>query len=191
MRIISKFGVAAAAAALFAGVVVSSASATTTTTQVSNGASAAVAQQVRGLLAHNAGSIQVSADAIRLSDGSTNTAFAPSGGMIPDSASGRCPGGHLCLFVNSNWGGDQWTSSATSCGFVNLSGYFLSNGSPWTNQASSIDNPEPRPGGSARFYHNGAFMLALQHGHYLRDLSQDSSATGGNANDKIDTLYPC
>ncbi|HEY0690557.1 MAG TPA: hypothetical protein VGD71_16140 [Kribbella sp.] len=190
MGIITRIGIASAAATLITGLAVGSASASqtghvTNTTAISN------SQEVHGLLAHNAGAIQVSADTVRLPDGSTITAFTSADGVTPASASGRCPGGHLCLFANSSWGGDQWTSSATSCGAVNLFNYFMGNGNSWADQASSIDNPAPRPGGNASFYHNNTFMLSLQAGHYLKNLVNDSSATGGNANDKIESLFPC
>jgi hypothetical protein len=190
MRIIARLGIASVTAALITGLAVGWASADQTS-HVTNTEATSVAQEVHGLLAHNAGSVQINADTVRLSDASTITAFASPDGVSPASASGRCPGGHLCLFANSSWGGDQWTSSATSCAAVNLFNFFMGNGKSWADQASSIDNPLPRPGGNASFYHNNTFMLSLQAGHFLRNLTSDSSATGGNANDKIESLFPC
>ncbi|HEY6798770.1 MAG TPA: peptidase inhibitor family I36 protein [Kineosporiaceae bacterium] len=185
MRIISRLGAVAAAAALVSGLTMSGASATPTGETGRSDASVPVATEVRGLLAHNAGSVQINSDTVRLSDGSTITAFAVDARAVPNSASTRCPGGHLCLFANSNWGGDQWTSSASSCAAVNLFDYFMGNGKSWADQASSIDNPLPRPSGQAEFFHNNRAIAFLSPGHYLRNLATDGY------NDYIESLYPC
>jgi hypothetical protein len=150
-----------------------------------NGVALQQAREVQGLLVHNPSSVQISADAVRLSDGSVITVFTKDDAVVPNSASGRCAGGHLCLFANSNWGGDQWTSSATSCAAVNLFNYFMGNGKSWADQASSIDNPLPRPAGQAQFFHNNQSIAYLQPGHYLRNLATDGY------NDRIESLYPC
>jgi len=103
----------------------------------------------------------------------------------PASASGRCAGSHLCVFQNSSFGGsyNQFTMPASGrC--VDITGFSTA------NQVSSIDFPAP---GShqAWFYDAGHFVLSLNQNHYLKDLSKDTSASGGNANDKIDEVIIC
>jgi hypothetical protein len=101
--------------------------------------------------------------------------------VTPASASGRCAGGHLCLFTDSGFGG-SYNQENTGC--VDITGFSTA------NKVSSIDFPGP---GSyeAWFFDNGNLVLALNQGHYLKNLASDSSASGGNANDKIDEVFIC
>lgn len=151
-----------------------------------------VAQKVARLIAVNPGATQVGPNMVKLDEGVT--AIVPSEQDLvinPRSASGRCRGGNLCLFQDSNFGGSILQIS--TCSTVNLANFNMDNGLPWNNQASSIDNPLPRTG-QAQFFDNTngtGFMLALAGGRFLRNLTQDTSATGGNANDKIGSVKPC
>lgn len=151
-----------------------------------------VAQKVARLIAFNPGATQVGPNMVKLGEGVT--AIVPSEQDLvinPRSASGRCLGGNLCLFQDSNFGGSILQIS--TCSTVNLATLNMDNGHPWNNQASSIDNPLPRTG-QAQFFDNTngtGFMLAVAGGHFLKNLTSDTSATGGNANDKIGSVKPC
>ncbi len=98
-----------------------------------------------------------------------------------------CPNNSLCLSEDKNFGGEYLPFP--DCLTHQLSESRMSDGRQWNDQVSSIRNAHS--GGQARFYNYhedgvGYFVLALNAGHYLKDLSQDTSAEGGNANDKID-----
>jgi hypothetical protein len=146
-------------------------------------------ETVAGVIAANPGATQVGPNEVQLDDGVTVVVPSAAGAIHPDSASGRCKDGNLCLFVDSNFNGSKLELSG-ACRRVDLTRRFRAVGVPWSNAASSIDNPAPGSG-PARFYNNGHFVLSLNKGHYLKDLSQDTSADGGNANDKIDSVQLC
>ena len=146
-------------------------------------------ETVAGVIAANPGAMQVGPNEVQLEDGVSVIVPSAGGRLHPDSVSGRCTNGNLCLFEDNNFHG-QFLHLSGPCRMVDLRTRFRAVGLPWSNAVSSIDNPAPGSG-PARFYNNGRFMLALLKGHYLRDLSQDSSADGGNANDKIDTVRTC
>ncbi|MFI1090977.1 peptidase inhibitor family I36 protein [Streptomyces sp. NPDC020917] len=154
------------------------------TVPVSHAASASadqaqVARKVAAILAHNPGSIQIGTDSVELEKGVV---------MQPASGPSGCANGWLCMFQNSNFGGYEIKFYA--CGSQNLANYIAPDGRNWTNRVSSIDNSQTG-GVQSRFYNNGHLVIVLNAGHYLRDLSKDSSADGGNANDKIDTVRVC
>jgi hypothetical protein len=165
--------------------VASATSASASVTAHPQGARAAwVAHEVKGLLAHNPGSRQISAASIKTTSGAVITA-------IPDTVSGRCQNGYTCLFWDSNWGGDQLTLGPyNDCGYYDLHYDYGSNGREWANEPSSIDNANPRPG-SALFYHNGSKIYTLAPGHYLRDLSKDKASNGHSMNDYITEAWSC
>lgn len=146
-------------------------------------------ETVAGVIAANPGAMQVGPDEVQLEDGMIVIVPSAGGAIHPDSVSGRCTGGNLCLFVDSNFNGAILQLSG-ACRTVDLRQRFRGTGLPWSNAVSSIDNPAPGSG-PARFYNNGRLMLALAKGHYLRDLSQDTSDDGGNADNKIDTVRIC
>lgn len=140
--------------------------------------------EVKGLIAHNPGSRQISWNSIRTRDGSVITAR-------PNTVSGRCQNGYTCLFWDTNFDGDQLTKGPyNDCYFYDLRSDFGSNGRTWANEASSIDNPNPRPG-SALLEHGGKVMYTLGAGHYLRDLTKDKASNGHSMNDYIDFLWTC
>jgi len=143
-----------------------------------------VAHEVKGLLAHNPGSSQIGSDSIETQSGATITA-------IPNTVSGRCQNGYLCLFWDSNFGGDQLTLGPyNDCAYYDLHYDYGSNGHNWANEPSSIDNPGPRPG-SALLYHNGSKIYTLGAGHYLRDLTKDKASNGHAMNDYITEVWSC
>jgi hypothetical protein len=145
-------------------------------------------ETVAGVIAANPGATQVGPNEVQLDDGVIVTVPSAAGAIHPDTVSG-CKNGDLCLFEDSGFDGAKLQLSGP-CRTVDLTKRFRAVGVPWSNAASSIDNPAPGRG-PARFYNNGHLVLALNKGHYLRDLSQDTSADGGNANDKIDSVQLC
>jgi hypothetical protein len=162
------------------------ADATTTTTPHS----AAVNSSVAGLLAHNPGARQLNENSVQLDEGVVVVVGVTADGHVnPLSASGRCNGANLCLFEDSKFQNSILQLSG-SCRRIELSNYNTDTGHAWTNKASSIDNPNTSRGASS-FYNNGNYMLTLNGGHYLKNLASDSSADGGNANDKIDSVQLC
>jgi len=157
----------------------------TTMTHHNSTASAWTRREVRGLLLHNPGSKQISVDSIRAKGDVIISA-------IPDSASRRCPGGHLCLFWDSVWRGDQLTMGPyNGCGYYNLNNYYGSDGHSWANEASSIDNPLPRPNPPARFAHGGTYVFAVPGGHYYKNLADDYGSNGHVMNDYITNVHTC
>jgi hypothetical protein len=143
-----------------------------------------VAHEVKGLLAHNPGSRQISSDSIKTTSGAVITA-------VPDTVSSRCQNGYTCLFWDSNFNGDQLTLGPyNDCDYYDLHYYYGSNGREWANEPSSIDNPNPRPG-SALFYHDGSQIYTLGAGHYLRDMTKDKASNGHSMNDYITEVWSC
>jgi hypothetical protein len=152
------------------------------------------AEGLRAIVKNNPGSRIISSSEVELSEGVVAD-FA----VNPNDLQG-CPTFWLCLNSNSNFGGEQ--IRFFNCTNENLGNYRMSNGSAWNDQVSSIRNAQSGSNAQARFYNydgsgsvtdpsNWRFVLALNIGHYLRDLSQDTSADGGNANDKIDIVHVC
>lgn len=146
-------------------------------------------ETVAGIIAANPGATQVGPNEVQLDDGVIVIVPSAGAALHPDSASGACKGGNLCLFENRNFGGAILQLSGP-CRTVDLRNRNLDRNHSWSNVVSSIDNPDPGTG-PARFYNNGHLVIAVGKGHYLRDLSQDTSADGGSANDKIDTVQTC
>ncbi|GAB2821866.1 hypothetical protein GCM10027176_27760 [Actinoallomurus bryophytorum] len=112
-------------------------------------------------------------------------ASASASDVSPASASGKCTNGDLCLFSDSNFNGtkNQWGMPASgTCSDIT--------GFSTANRVSSIDFPAPGAH-QAWFYDNGNFVLSLAQNHYLKNLASDTSASGGNANDKIDEVVIC
>src|SRR4051812_28393200 len=62
-------------------------------------------ETVAGVIAANPGATQVGPDEVQLEDGATVIVPSAGGAIHPDTASGRCTNGQLCLFVDSNFGG--------------------------------------------------------------------------------------
>jgi hypothetical protein len=154
------------------------------TPHATSSSAAWVRHEVKGLLAHNRGSHQVSRNSIRTRDGAVITAR-------PNTVSGRCQNGYTCLFWDSDFDGDQLTLGPyNDCYFYDLHDYYGSNGRTWVNEASSIDNPNPRPG-PALFYHSGSKIYSLGAGHYLRNLTKDKASNGHALNDYIDFVWSC
>jgi hypothetical protein len=164
-------------------------------------AATTLAQQVHGLLVHNPGAVQISPDSVELpgqgivlgvADPSPHSGAA----VTPDSASGVCPAQWVCLFKDSAFRGGF--VKFFNCGtWFNLSNYFMSNGSSWANQASSIDNPQS--GGVVSFFRHGSggTQLQLNAGHYLTNLQSDSGpnpnpgANHNTWNDWITQVHAC
>jgi hypothetical protein len=149
--------------------------------------------RINSLLQHNPGSHRISPNQIQVADGAVISVAAQ-----PNDVQG-CPTFWLCLSENSNFGGDQIRFEA--CRNENLGNYHMAGGRAWNDQISSIRNAQSS-GIQSRFYNydgsgdpnnssNWRFVLPLNAGHYLRNLANDSSADGGNANDKIDIVHVC
>jgi hypothetical protein len=156
---------------------------------------------IRDAMLANPGSRQVSADTIELRPGVTMSITSER------SESGVCPEEFLCLFQHANFHSDwdtPWRSvrlAFTRCQVENLGNYKMPDGRPWNDQVSSIDNAQIG-GVQSKFYNykgsgnpydlnNSNPVTVLNAGHYLRDLSKDSSWEGGTANDKIDLVKVC
>jgi hypothetical protein len=143
----------------------------------------AVESQIEGILRHNPGSYQISPTEVQLSDGAVMTVAAK-------DVRG-CPTNYLCLSRDADFGAPHLSFS--DCNFPkNLSDYQMPDGGVWNDRVSSIRNA--KRGGTAAFYNVDAagvqrLVIAVNAGTYLRDLSKDPSAEGGNANDKIDTVH--
>jgi hypothetical protein len=163
-----------------------------TSVQQATSASSDLAANVQKIVELNAGSHQVSADTVQLGPGAFMTVSAA-------SVSGTCATGWLCLYQHANFGG--YALRFTVCRLENLGNYVMPNGQRWNDQVSSIDNPQTG-GVVSRFYNykgsgdpmnlaNSNPVIAVTAGHYLRDLSKDSSFDGGTANDKIDIVRVC
>ena len=152
------------------------------------------AEGMRALVANNPGARIISASEVELGDG-----------VVVDMPANTndvqgCPKFWLCLSSNANFGGEQ--IRFFNCKNENLGNYRMSNGSGWNDTVSSIRNAQTGSNAQARFYNfdgtgsvddpnHWRFVLPLNIGSYLRDLSKDSSADGGNANDKIDIVHVC
>lgn len=107
--------------------------------------------------------------------------------ISPASASGKCRGGNVCVFEDSNFNG-AIVQLPTNCGAnMNLDDHLSDKGYSLANKVSSIDFPGS---GSkqAHFYDNGHPVITVTINHYLKNLAKDSSSSGGNANDKIDSV---
>jgi hypothetical protein len=157
-------------------------------------AAAWVEDQVAAILRNNLGSQRIGANEVELAEGVVVTVSAQ-----PSAVQG-CPAYHLCLNEHSNFGGEQLKLYA--CRNVNLGNLEMRDGRRWNDKVSSIRNAQVGSGAQARFYNydgsgdpgnprNWRLILALNPGRYLRDLSKDSSADGGDANDKIDIVHVC
>jgi hypothetical protein len=161
------------------------ASASTTVRHPEPAARAWVAHEVRGLLAHNPGSRQISSNSIRTRSGAVITA------VVPHTVSGRCHNGYLCLFWDTNFKGDQLTLGPyNDCYYYDLRYDYGSNGDTWANEASSIDNPNPRPA-KAILQANHRQAYYLNPGNYLRDLTKDKAFNGHTMNDYISEVWTC
>ncbi|MFC3896812.1 peptidase inhibitor family I36 protein [Lentzea rhizosphaerae] len=156
-------------------------------------ANARVEQEVQAVLRLNPGSHRVAPNVVEVDEGVTIS--VPT--QINDIQ--NCKTSYLCLSEHANFGGHQ--ISFWKCRDVNLGYYKLPDGRTWNDQVSSIRNAQSR-GVQSRFYNydgsgdpdspsNWRFVIALNAGHYLRDLSRDTSADGGYANDKIDIVHVC
>jgi hypothetical protein len=163
-----------------------------------------VNQQVAGLLKYNPGAKRIGTNAVQLEKG-VIARVHPRSKLVPNVSVSFCSAGHgasvgwLCLYQNANWGGAEL--DFTVCANRNLGNYNMGNGVAWNDQVSSIDNDQTSSVQS-RFYNydgtgdpnsssNWNLVVAVNAGHYLRDLSSDTSADGGNANDKIDIVHVC
>jgi Peptidase inhibitor family I36 len=157
-------------------------------------ASASQAEGMRAIIKNNPGARIISASEVELGDGVV--VDVP---INPHDVQG-CPKFWLCLSSDANFGGEQ--IRFFNCTNENLGNYRMSNGSSWNDKVSSIRNAQAGSNAQARFYNysgsgsvtdpsNWRFVISLNIGNYLRDLSQDSSADGGNANDKIDIVHVC
>lgn len=172
-----------------------------------SGVSPLTEQKIHGLLKYNPGAKRIGPDSVELEKGVIVTVHPDSGssGVVPAVSPSLCSlrhgvsAGWLCLYQNSNFGGDE--IDFTVCANRNLGDYRMADGRAWNDQISSIDNDQTS-GVQSRFYNydgsgdpnssaNWALVIVVNAGHYLRDLSQDSSADGGSANDKIDIVHVC
>ncbi|HEX6469748.1 MAG TPA: hypothetical protein VF069_11685 [Streptosporangiaceae bacterium] len=159
-------------------------------------------RQVSGLLKYNPGAKRISTDSVQLAKGVVVTVQPRTASLVSVSLCSFRHGdsvGWLCMYQNSNWGG--YNLDLYKCGNVNLANYHMGDGRPWNDQISSIDNDQTS-GVQSRFYNykgsgdpnssaNWNLVIVLNAGHYLRNLADDSSADGGNANDKIDIVHVC
>ncbi|MEV0263891.1 peptidase inhibitor family I36 protein [Streptomyces sp. NPDC050617] len=138
-----------------------------------------MAQQVRQALAHNPGSRQIDAHTIALGKGA-----------FMDLADGKCSRGRLCVYKDSNFsGGAMYWSTCTT---QDLRRFHWPNGESAVGSISSIDNRNQYGDVQSRFYDSrDRFMIAVNAGHYLKDLSKDSSQTGGSPNDKTYKIKVC
>ncbi|MET9535440.1 peptidase inhibitor family I36 protein [Streptomyces sp. NPDC006649] len=142
---------------------------------------ARLAQQMHRALALNPGSHQLNSHAIELDKG---------GVMDLTLADGNCTSGRLCVYKDRNFsgGGTYWSTCTTQ----DLRNYRWPDGTPVAGNISSIDNRNQYGGVQSRFYDSSnRFMIAVNSGHYLRDLAFDTSATGGNPNDRIYKMKVC
>ncbi len=147
-------------------------------------AAARIARDVRQILVRNPGSRQISPNSVRLERGVVMT-------VRPASASGKCPGGFLCLFQNTNFDGYQITLGRNDkCDYIDLTPINMPTGTSWANQASSIDNPQPRPS-SAWLYHDRVHEYTLNAGSYLKDLTHNTALNGHSMNDYITSVATC
>jgi hypothetical protein len=148
-----------------------------------------VERQIKGILRHNPGSHRISSTEVEVGDGVVISVASDLKG---------CPKYWLCLSQYDNFGGQY--INFTKCQDENLGNYSMSDGRRWNDKVSSIRNAQV--GVQSRFYNysgsgdpnnpsNWRFVIALNSGHYLRDLSKDSSADGGNADNKIDIVRVC
>jgi hypothetical protein len=168
-------------------------------------ASVRVAQEVRNLLKHNPGAVQISQNAIRYKGSimgvgpSKPSGAGSAGAIVPDSASGVCPADWLCLFVNAGFvlvpgvpSGDEWIDFYSCNVNYNLTNYHMPNGTSWADQTSAIDYPGSADGHVARFNHKGDWWLSLYRDHYLANLTLNGGPNPqGNSNDWITGLYVC
>ncbi|WP_328315640.1 hypothetical protein [Streptomyces sp. NBC_00388] len=142
-----------------------------------------LAHEIHRALALNPGSHQLNSHAIQLDKG---------GVMDLTLAAGGCSSGRLCVYKNSNFGGGGGGTYWSSCTTQDLRNYSWPDGSRMVASISSIDNRNQYGGVQSRFYDSSnRFMIAVNSGNYLKDLSKDSSATGGSPNDKIYKMKVC
>ncbi|GLY72740.1 hypothetical protein Airi01_010070 [Actinoallomurus iriomotensis] len=205
MRRIGSAMVATAAVAVATTAVSGAAHAATSAPHDTAGAT--VESQVAGLLKYNKGAKRIAADKVDLGQGAVVTVH-PDSAVSPAVSVSLCSFRHgdavgwLCLYQNDNWGGENL--DLTVCTNVNLSTKYMSNGRPWNDQISSIDNDQTSNVTSVFYNYDGSgdpnsssnwqVLLRLPAGHYLRDLSKDKSLSnppGGYANDKIDIVHVC
>jgi hypothetical protein len=160
-----------------------------------------VEHEVGELLRLNPGSHRISATEVELRPGlvaSVPPARTGSGGVVAADVQG-CRTSYVCLNEHADFRG--YGISLIQCGLVNLYDSFMPDGRRWSDQVSSIRNAQTG-GLQARFHNysgsgpmldpaNWRLVLVLNAGHYLKNLTKDSSADGGNANDKIDIVHVC
>jgi hypothetical protein len=151
-------------------------------------------ERVAAVLANNPGARAVGPGKVELSDG-----IFLNVPVQPFDVQG-CPTQSLCLSQHANFAGDQL--QFIRCRDVNLGNLRMRDGRPWNDKVSSIRNAQVGNDAQARFYNydgtgnpdspsNWRFVIAVNINRYLRDLSRDSSADGGSANDKIDIVHVC
>jgi hypothetical protein len=151
------------------------------------------ANGLRATLNNNPGARLISSHEVELRDGVVVDIPAS-----PLDVQG-CPKFWLCLSSDSEFNGEQ--IRFFNCNNEFLGNYRMTNGKAWTDQVSSIRNAQAGSNAQARFYNlDGSGSLDPSHWHlvvalninnYLRNLMKDSSADGGNANDKIDIVHVC
>ncbi|MGW4213463.1 hypothetical protein ACWEIJ_36135 [Lentzea sp. NPDC004789] len=192
-------GLAAAGAAVVVGLTGAPALATTPDHNTDEGTvgvvstNARVEQDVQAVLRLNPGSHRITTNVVEVGKGVRISVPVQVNSVL------GCATHWLCLSEHANFGGYQISFEA--CRNENLGNYHMPDGRSWNDQVSSIRNAQSG-GVQSRFYNysgsgdpndsrNWNFVIALNSGHYLRDLSRDTSADGGNANDKIDIVHVC
>lgn len=169
----------------------------------------AASRLVAGMLRYNPGSKQVGPASVEVGPGVVMT-YRPHADTVSRQASPAvsisfCSAGHgdpvgwLCLYQDKNWGG--YEIDFYNCGNVNLGDYYMGDGKQWNDQISSIDNDQTSGVVSVFYNYTGSGdpnssanwrrVISLSAGNYLRNLADNSSADGGNANDKIDIVHVC
>lgn len=144
----------------------------------------AIESQIEGILTNNPGSYQISPTEVQLSNGAV---------MKVDTLDVQgCPTNSVCLSEHADFEGEQLSYS--NCSPQVLAESKTSEGGRWNDRVSSMRNA--KVGGYIATYtcanpHTSSGcepVIDLPAGRYLRDLREDASNEGGNANDKIDLV---
>ncbi|MFD7655814.1 hypothetical protein ACFV4N_17715 [Actinosynnema sp. NPDC059797] len=160
-----------------------------------------VEREVRELLRLHPGSHRIGTTEVELRPGlvaSVPPARTGSGEIGAADTQG-CRTSYVCLNEHADFRG--YGIALIECGVADLYESFMPDGRRWSDQVSSIRNAQTG-GLQARFHNysgsgtrldpaNWRLVLVLNAGHYLKNLTKDSSADGGNANDKIDIVHVC
>ncbi len=141
------------------------------------------------MLIANPGARQISSHAIQVRGAIMGVGPKRTGRGTPESASGYCHAGDLCLFIAANFGTPYIYFYQCNVTY-NLYNYSLGGGETWADVTSSIDNPQT-PGVTSYFYHSSTYLFTLAATHYLKDLANDPGPHNGSMNDWITKVKAC